>query len=341
MQEHKIESLEALRALIPPPPAMMHKRLQPALDEYCLMIIQRASVCAVGCADPALDIEYLDLRNHPVESAEGQNIVLHWPAGKPLPQGLAEGLACSLYFMMPGVGFSLRANGRGSVISTETGTVLAFRVGALFLHCSRAKVRANFWEARKPAGTYAPEEGSKLSDQALAFIAASPYLLMLTQDHAESTELSPRGDPDGFVQALDRQTLLIPERPGNKVACSMSNILSDGSVRLSLLHPGAGMVLSIAGQASLTKDPARLEPLAMKGKRPLVAIVLEVQRYRFQPSPELLTAGLWDKATHLRDGEIPAFSKMLSEHMNGKGLMGKVTTLVVDAVVKHDLKHLY
>ncbi|MAD01663.1 hypothetical protein CNQ84_16140 [Pseudomonas abyssi] len=338
--EHHIHSLEALRALIPSPPAMMHKRLQRALDDYCLTIIHQASLCAVGFIDDALDVTYLDLRNHPVLQAEGQDILLRWPASKPAPQLPPEGLACSLYFVMPGVGFSLRANGRCVLQADASGKVLAFRAEALFLHCSRAKVRADFWQARGPDQPFIAEEGDALSARALAFVAQAPYLLMLTRQ-GEHTELSPRGDPEGFVQPLGPSTLLIPERPGNKVACTLTNIIDDGALRLSLNHPGSSTVLSVAGRAWLTSDPEVLKPLAVNNKAPKVASVLEVERYRFQHCPELISAGLWDSATYLSEDAIPAFSKMLSEHMNGRGLLGKATTLVVDAVVKHDLKHLY
>ena len=81
--------------------------------------------------------------------------------------------------------------------------------------------------------------------------------------------------------------------------------------------------------------------MAINGKVPVVATVLEVTRVRFQHCPELLAAGLWQADTHLCASAIPSFPKMLGEHMSGTGLLGKATTLVVDAVVKHDLKHLY
>lgn len=344
MQADKVDSVKSLRKLIAEPPAMMKKRLQPQVDEYCLTIIQNASVCAVGFIDPSLDIEYFNIRDTPVVRAEGDRIVLVWPADKPLPAPLQQSavLACSLYFIMSGIGFALRANGRASVVRRETGLFLEFQADALFLHCSRAKVRAEFWEAREGSAPCSDIEGqATLSDEALAFIERSPYLLMLTQNGDGSTEISPRGDPDGFVLAHDRNTLLIPERPGNKVACTLINVLSEGSVTASFLIPGSSTVLSVVGKSWLTSDRKLLEPLAVNGKVPVVAIVLQVERFRFQHCPELVAAGLWQKDTHVSASAIPSFPKMLSEHMNGKGLLGKATTLVVDAVVKHDLRNLY
>lgn len=344
MPVNPIDSQASLRKLIAEPPALMKKRLQPEIDEHCLTVIRNASVCAVGFADPTLDIEYIDIRSTPVLQAEGQRIVFAWPAGTAVPMALqrAAEMACSLYFIMPGIGFALRANGRCVLQSTAVGPVLTFSVDALFLHCSRAKVRAQFWEPRAQRPPCSGADGhAQLSDEALVFIAQSPYVLLLSQSETGHTEISPRGDPDGFVVAADRRTLLIPERPGNKVACTLSNVLASGSLTASFLIPGCGSVLSVAGSARLTADREKLEALAINGKVPVVAMVLQVERFRFNHCPQLLEAGLWRSETHLAAGDIPSFPKMLSEHMNGRGVLGKATTLVVDAVVRHDLRHLY
>ncbi|RIA22295.1 hypothetical protein DFO61_2970 [Ectopseudomonas oleovorans] len=345
MNHHRIESLKRLRTLIAAPPPMMSKRLQPTIDEYCLTIIEHSTACALGYLDPALDIQYFNLSDGGVMRAEGRDIHLAWPADRRVPARLEHAAvhACSLLFIMPGIGFALRANGHCSLRQDAAGSRLEFRADALFLHCSRAKVRAGFWEPRPPLA--APSVGAEgtgpLSDAAQVFIAASPYLLMLTHNGTGATEISPRGDPDGFVCIWDRRTLLIPERPGNKVACSLSNILSAEAVTLSFLIPGSSIALSVVGRAQLTADPALLQPLAIKGKLPVVATVLQVERYRFVSCSELVEAGLWRKETHINERDMPSFAKMLSEHMNGKGMLGKATTLVVGAVVRHDLNNLY
>ncbi|WP_050425204.1 hypothetical protein [Bradyrhizobium tropiciagri] len=344
MQPGRITALSDLRKLIAEPPAMMHRRLQRQIDDYCLTVIRNASVCVVGLAKQA-GVVFVNLRATPVVTAEAERVDLVWPAGVDLPASLARGetLNGSLYFIMPGIGFALRANGRCSAEQVEGGeTRLAFRADAFFLHCSRAKVRARFWEPRADQLRYADGAGGgTLSEDALTFISRSPYVLILTQDSAGKTELSPRGDPDGFVLALDRSTLLIPERPGNKVACTLTNILLHDAVTVVFLIPGSADVLVVNGRCWLCTEQHMLMPTAVQGKTPKLGMVLQVDEFRFQHSPALVEAGLWSKETHLRESDIPSFSKMLAEHMNGRGLLGKATTLVVDAVVKHDLKHLY
>src|SRR3569833_525410 len=71
-----------------------------------------------------------------------------------------------------------------------------------------------------------------LDKHARAFIQRSPFLCLGTQDLAGNADVSPRGDPAGFVKILDEQTLAIPDRPGNNRLDSLTNILSNPSVGL-------------------------------------------------------------------------------------------------------------
>ena len=87
-------------------------------------------------------------------------------------------------------------------------------------------------------------------------------------------------------------TLIPPERPGNKVACSLSNILSGGRVTVSFLTPGCGFALTLTGTATLNAAPNLLAALAINRKVPAVATVLRVQNYRLQRCSSRLEAGL-------------------------------------------------
>lgn len=113
-----------------------------------------------GVQRSSLDIVYFNLRDTPVLRAEGESIDLAWPAERHVPLALEQGLACSLYFIMPGIGFALRANGRCGVRGTGGARVLTLHVDALFLHCSRAKVRAQFWTPRVPTLPLSEAEGA-------------------------------------------------------------------------------------------------------------------------------------------------------------------------------------
>ena len=71
---------------------------------------------------------------------------------------------------------------------------------------------------------------SKITDRlnplTMAYIERSPFICLATSNGQGDCDVSPRGDPSGFVRILDDRTLLIPERPGNKIADTLRNILS-------------------------------------------------------------------------------------------------------------------
>ena len=96
-------------------------------------------------------------------------------------------------------------------------------------------------------------------------------MLLATSSSDGTCDVSPRGDPAGFVHIVDERTLLVPERPGNKLADSLRNILANPNVGLLFLIPGVGDTLRVNGRATLTTDGALLEALAVEGKTPKLA----------------------------------------------------------------------
>ena len=115
-----------------------------------------------------------------------------------------------------------------------------------------------------------------LDTHARAFVARSPFVCLSTQDAEGRADVSPRGDPPGFVAVLDERTLAIPDRPGNNRLDSLSNILANPSVGLLFLVPGFEETLRVNGRARLSRDPALLEPLAVAGRAPTLAILVAV-----------------------------------------------------------------
>jgi len=60
-----------------------------------------------------------------------------------------------------------------------------------------------------------------LDEQAAAFLAASPFLLLSTSGADGRIDVSPRGDEPGFVRIEDPRTIVLPERNGNNLAFSL------------------------------------------------------------------------------------------------------------------------
>ncbi len=128
----------------------------------------------------------------------------------------------------------------------------------------------------EPSDLVIRKQLAALDRHSRAFIALSPFVLVGTAGADGACDVSPRGDAPGFVLTLDEKTLVIPERPGNRRADTLRNILQTGAVGLLFVIPGVEETLRVNGRACLVRDAAILERLAARGKQPPIAIGVEV-----------------------------------------------------------------
>src|SRR3954470_5612660 len=128
-----------------------------------------------------------------------------------------------------------------------------------------------------PTSVVQSKVSASVNELTRQFIERSPFMLLATSSADGTCDVSPRGDPAGFVHIVDERTLLIPERPGNKLADSLRNVLANPHVGLLFLIPGVGDTLRVNGRATLTIDGALLEPLAVEGKTPKLGLLVEVE----------------------------------------------------------------
>jgi PPOX class probable FMN-dependent enzyme len=158
---------------------------------------------------------------------------------------------------------------------------------------------------------------NSLDKYAQAFIRRSPFLCIGTQDQAGRADVSPRGDPVGFVQILDEHTLAIPDRPGNNRLDSLSNILSNPSIGLLFIIPGFDDTLRIGGQAKLVTDPALLQGMSVNDRVPKLAIVVTVREVFMHCAKAFRRSRLWDPA-HFQDRrDMPSLSKIILDQTTG------------------------
>jgi hypothetical protein len=148
------------------------------------------------------------------------------------------------------------------------------------------------------------------------FISKSPFLVLSTSDKEGHCDVSPRGDLPGFVQVLNENQIVIPERPGNKRMDSMRNILSNPRVGLIFFIPGLGETLRINGQATLIKDSKILESMAVKGKSPLVGIVVDVEECFIHCAKAFIRSGLWNPSSWQEKELLPSVATIISDHVN-------------------------
>lgn len=146
----------------------------------------------------------------------------------------------------------------------------------------------------EPSARARGKERTALHEIDRAWIAASPFVLVATSASDGTCDVSPKGDPTGFVHVLDDRTLVLPERPGNKRADGWRNVLSNPHVGLIFLVPGRGDTLRVNGRARLVRDAPFFDDLVVQGHRPRLAAVVDVAQVFFHCSKAFLRSRLWE-----------------------------------------------
>ena len=150
-----------------------------------------------------------------------------------------------------------------------------------------------------------------LDDHAQAFIRRAPFICIGTQSADGTADVSPRGDPRGFVEILDSHTLAIPDRPGNNRLDTLSNLIANPCIGLLFMIPGFDDTLRVNGRARLVTDPALLERLAMHGRPPRLAIVVDVAEVFLHCAKAFRRSKLWNPTQFQDRSEMPSLMKML------------------------------
>lgn len=150
-----------------------------------------------------------------------------------------------------------------------------------------------------------------------AFIALSPFLCLGTSRKDGAADVSPRGDAPGFVQVLDRKTIAIPDRPGNNRMDSFTNVLENPAVGLLFMIPGIDETLRINGRARVSTDPALLARMAVQGKLPKSALVVEVQEAMLHCAKALRRSKLWHDDYKQPRSALPSLARMISDQVGG------------------------
>jgi uncharacterized protein len=145
-----------------------------------------------------------------------------------------------------------------------------------------------------------------------AFIEKSPFVLLGSTDAHGNMDVSPKGDPAGFVQVMDHKTLLIPDRPGNQRGDTLSNILQNPHIGLLFLVPGRRDTLRINGTAQIVRDDDIRERFIMQGKMPIFVIAVTVSEVFFHCTKCVVRSGLW-AAEHEHD-DLVSFGAAFVKH---------------------------
>jgi uncharacterized protein len=175
---------------------------------------------------------------------------------------------------------------------------------------------------------------SALDDAAVDFIARSPFLVLGTSDAEGKQDVSPKGDAPGFVAVEERNTLLIPDRRGNKLLFTFQNILANQHVAMIFMVPGTDETLRIAGTAELSDDPALLERLSARGVPAQLVVRVTVRECFFHCAKAFLRSQLWQPASW---GERIKFS--WGKYLTAKDGSGDDVASRIDQAIAYDYKN--
>jgi PPOX class probable FMN-dependent enzyme len=163
----------------------------------------------------------------------------------------------------------------------------------------------------EPAELVRNKIADRLNPLTRQFVERSPFVVVATGRPDGGLDVSPRGDPPGFVRILDERTLLLPDRPGNKLADTLTNLIADDRIAILFLIPGVNDTFRVNGRGRIVDDAELLGPSEVEGKVPRLGILVEVEEAYTQCPKALLRSELWNPERHVDRSELPRSGEIL------------------------------
>ncbi|GAA2892826.1 pyridoxamine 5'-phosphate oxidase family protein [Streptosporangium fragile] len=186
---------------------------------------------------------------------------------------------------------------------------------------------------KEPPQTAWDKDIARIDEHARTIIAHSPLVLLATSNSDGTCDVSPRGDPAGSVLVLDDHRLVLADRPGNQRLDSLRNVLRNPRVGLLFIVPGMNETLRVNGRAALVADAPFFDDLAVQGKRPRLAVLVDVEELYMHCAKAFLRSSLWKPETWPDRKSLPTLGRIAKDQM---GL--KVPAKVIDAGLALDAK---
>ncbi len=163
----------------------------------------------------------------------------------------------------------------------------------------------------EPARLIREKIADRLNPLTRQFIERSPFVVVASGRPDGGLDVSPRGDPAGFVRIVDERTLLLPDRPGNKLADTLTNLLEDDRIALLFLIPGVNDTFRVNGRARIVDDPELLAASEVEGKVPQLGILVAIEEAYTQCPKAFLRSDLWNPERHIDRSELPSNGEIL------------------------------
>ena len=146
------------------------------------------------------------------------------------------------------------------------------------------------------------------------WIERCPFIVISSVNAAGAMDVSPKGDPPGFVKVLDSKTLAIPDRIGNNRGDTFLNVLENPSVGIMFVVPRRREVVRVSGVAEVVRDPDLLESMAVAGKRPDLALLVRVREAFFHCGKSMIRSAMWEPERWGSIDGLPSYAQALKDH---------------------------
>lgn len=171
---------------------------------------------------------------------------------------------------------------------------------------------------------------SHIDDICMRFIAASPFVIIASRGVDGLMDLSPKGDPPGFVAVLDERTLAIPDRLGNHRLDTFENLLTHPEIGLLFLIPGNGDTLRVSGKGRIVRDSALQARLAIDGRSPNLVLIVAVEQAFMHCQKCVVRAQLWNPEHWPDRSNVPTLAEAIMAHAKPAETDAEIRAIIDD-----------
>lgn len=196
---------------------------------------------------------------------------------------------------------------------------------------------ASLREVIPASGISADKTLDHIDEHCRRFIDHATFALIATWDVKGRADVSPKGDPPGFIHVFDDRTLAIPDRPGNGRIDTFLNLVQRPSVGLILLVPGILETCRISGRGAVTRDPDLLDTMTVSDKRPKLALVVQVEEAFIHCGKATRRGGLWTGENLVSRNDFPTMGEMLHDHAKPTSFTRTELSEIADTDLHHNM----
>lgn len=303
----QLKTVDELEALVGERPLPVLMKSIDFLDAHCVQLLVHSPFGVFGYAKVDGSAAALTIGHVTVDDEKH----LHFDITENL--SLDVNIGVSFVFLIPGLGETLRVNGRAAI----DGKTVRVTVEEAFVHCAKSILRSKLWNT---SGERTPEEVTWRE-----FLERSPFIVLTSWNASGAADASPKGDPVGFLRFDSQGRVAIADRPGNRRTDTFHNLLEQPRVAMIALVPGDDRIAVLSGRASLTTEPSLLATMIVENKTPKLALLLDVESAHVVKSTASV---LWDAKNHVPKERLPKMSDVFIDHVKQNKQRGLAASAV-------------